>query len=755
MAKLRYGQIAFQEDKTEIKTALDIGSVNDASFSNKAEKGTYTGTVGDLKDELDAKQFQGLTTYQTLAEMQAVTPVPAEGTPAKVANDSTESNNGYYSVVSGSWVKDSDLVENTVDKNNTTKGVTGRGVFDFSVEEAMRSNWMKKVAGTLTNLEARALRVVKEIKIDNSSISNNLGNGEWFLAHLTRNDPTYGDRVIIRCKGVSNTISSFVDQNPSGTYSDFQEIEIKASNVTIKVTLDFSDFEGSETVMISTSNTPKIIIKNFRPLERFDSEVNKYTLINSGSGYVRIVGDLLQWRGVIFFRGSNKYVYLNDLTNTAQTASSAINEIDLSTVANLSYFYIDLDEFDAAYSGANINVRKSSGTWITYIPKNHFIIGIIQMSGVESSYSGKLFELYINNKVSLIGTEGEVFEYNLNAMSNYRNKIASINNGNNESLVIGLHGDSWTHKKTLFSRYTTFVSRSLRNKYGNGGGGFYDFSSSSGGYNMESIDEDDANDTRGGTINYIDQTSGALGVNCAHPEFEAGSSLTLNVTSAHEKFVIHYYGSALNGVFRYRIDGGSWVNVDTSLTSGYQTIDEVVSDATHTIDFECISGTCVILGVDMQRNSGVRVHKLGNRGLKAIDVSNVDSTNWKNSISALGMDCFSTLLGTNDRTLSVSLSDFKTRMKVIFDLVNEAEPYIDFCFISPSNNQNVESFEMSEYSKQLYELSKENECAFLSLIPLFGSREKLTSKGFFIDTVHPTIEGGKAISELIIQKLFI
>lgn len=108
----------------------DINTVM-VDLSNKTDKGGYTGTSQDLKDYVDGKAFEGLTTYQTLSDLQSVTPIPSEGTPAKVSNDPTSSNNGYYSVVSSAWVKDSDLYESTVQETNTSKGVSGEAVFNF------------------------------------------------------------------------------------------------------------------------------------------------------------------------------------------------------------------------------------------------------------------------------------------------------------------------------------------------------------------------------------------------------------------------------------------------------------------------------------------------------------------------------------------------------------------------------------------------------------------------------------------------
>lgn len=101
-------------------------------IDSKTEKGGYSGTAQDLKDEIDSKAFEGLKTYQTLVDLNAVDPVPEEGTPAKVSNDNDSDNNGYYSVVSGSWVKDSQVVENVITEENSSKSVSGNAVFGRS-----------------------------------------------------------------------------------------------------------------------------------------------------------------------------------------------------------------------------------------------------------------------------------------------------------------------------------------------------------------------------------------------------------------------------------------------------------------------------------------------------------------------------------------------------------------------------------------------------------------------------------------------
>jgi curli biogenesis system outer membrane secretion channel CsgG len=116
-----------QDGKTKKVIAQNI-------TANKTDKGGYTGTSQDLKDAIDNAVFGDLKTYQTLADFNAVSPVPDDGTPFIIANDPNEANNGEWSVQGGVAVQNARTVENTIDKTNTTKGVTGQAVYNSNQE---------------------------------------------------------------------------------------------------------------------------------------------------------------------------------------------------------------------------------------------------------------------------------------------------------------------------------------------------------------------------------------------------------------------------------------------------------------------------------------------------------------------------------------------------------------------------------------------------------------------------------------------
>ena len=67
----------------------------------------------NLKNAIDNAVFDGAKTHQTEAELLSVSPIPSNGTPAKVANNVADSaKNGNWSVVSGAWVQNSSVISN-------------------------------------------------------------------------------------------------------------------------------------------------------------------------------------------------------------------------------------------------------------------------------------------------------------------------------------------------------------------------------------------------------------------------------------------------------------------------------------------------------------------------------------------------------------------------------------------------------------------------------------------------------------------
>jgi len=83
-----------------------------------------------LKAAVDGFSPDGIKSYQTLTDLNAVNPLPEEGTGAKVVNDPIASKNGFYALSSGIWIKDSALHSDQVIRTETSRGVSGKAVYD-------------------------------------------------------------------------------------------------------------------------------------------------------------------------------------------------------------------------------------------------------------------------------------------------------------------------------------------------------------------------------------------------------------------------------------------------------------------------------------------------------------------------------------------------------------------------------------------------------------------------------------------------
>lgn len=342
--------------------------------------------------------------------------------------------------------------------------------------------------------------------------------------------------------------------------------------------------------------------------------------------------------------------------------------------------------------------------------------------------------------------------FNAGGLPNFNFKTASIAQGNDETLVLGLLGDSWTQSVPNGINFAQEVSKVLRLKYGDGGGGWYDFARSGTSDFMRSADIDDAIDTRSGSITYSEQFAASRGVCVAQAVFNNASSITLNILKPQERLVIHYLGGG--GVFTYSLDGEDSVAVDTSGQVGHQTIVIDVTDAPHILQFNITSGSVLLFGVDMQRTYGVRVHKMGNRGIETSEYGDVEPEQWKDHFNALSIDCVQILLGTNDRTANVTPFKHKQDMQYLIDMIRSVNEHIDIALVSPSNNKLLRDWPSIYYAKQQFAIAKNMGLAYVDLIPLFGSVAKITAKPFFVDTVHPNTRSSSVIARHLLQYLY-
>lgn len=186
-------------------------------IEGKTDKGGYSGTTQDLKDELDARSFEGLITYQGLAALQAVDPVPSEGTPAKVANDATLTNNGTYSVVAGVWVQDDVSIQGEVESTNTTEAVVGSKIF-AAIEE--------KTASIVDGVSYDPLEEV----VVNNAFKDSFGKEEVNSVQVTSNKPT-GNLVSNTLTRIKDTSLSALGTGASTSFKNVMTLSASASDI--------------------------------------------------------------------------------------------------------------------------------------------------------------------------------------------------------------------------------------------------------------------------------------------------------------------------------------------------------------------------------------------------------------------------------------------------------------------------------------------------------------------------------------------
>lgn len=322
---------------------------------------------------------------------------------------------------------------------------------------------------------------------------------------------------------------------------------------------------------------------------------------------------------------------------------------------------------------------------------------------------------------------------------------------------IGMFGDSWTQGvgsvSTGLITYVKYIARMMWEKYGFAGHGWFDF-----GYSnltdMKCADDEAITLTKSGTFDYLSKTADCLGVNIAHTVFSVGASYTLQLTDHTkpiDKGVIWFYE---NAAFTVAVNDGATEEVKGVTGGGWQS-KEIAGDITK-IAITATANGSIIFGIDLSYGTkGVKIHKLGNRGLTTSQPLSVDIENWQTGLSKLSLDFFSCLLFTNDRSSNVNPTVVANNIAQIIDNVNGIYPLIDKAIFTPSETlSGAGKYTIAEYTIPLRNYCIEKQLPFLTFAPIFGTRAQITALRTFNDSVHPSKTGDYLIAEYIFKHLF-
>ena len=331
-------------------------------------------------------------------------------------------------------------------------------------------------------------------------------------------------------------------------------------------------------------------------------------------------------------------------------------------------------------------------------------------------------------------------------------------------LTIAMIGDSWTHAAT---RYSGVVASTLKTAFGDAGAGWTGFgwgfggtsSGWSGGNGSASSDIAIALSANWST-HYNSSVSPDIAdiyTSTAAAKITATFSGSGNVSAVNL-----FYIAGGSGNIRYRWNAGAWTALDISAGAGLLTAALAsVPTGTWTLEIENVSGTTTICGLDVQKTAdGVRVHKLGGTGSASSSWTAVNAAYWQAGLTALAPNLVTILLGTNDQGASMTAATYRTNIQTMITRIRAALPVADIALIMPCENQRVaNTYAMSVYAKEAYELAAINNCAWLDLQYVFGDTAAQYAYGsarpwFAADLIHPDpTTGGRVITDAVYRLL--
>ncbi|WP_436922008.1 SGNH/GDSL hydrolase family protein [Klebsiella aerogenes] len=246
----------------------------------------------------------------------------------------------------------------------------------------------------------------------------------------------------------------------------------------------------------------------------------------------------------------------------------------------------------------------------------------------------------------------------------------------------------------------------------------------------------------------------------------AGSTISWN-DDFSLGFAYTLYAGGGSGVISYNAPGMSApVEIDLSTYAvGMQMIPlaEMPETGSGTVTITVISGTVVLYGVRIQNEtkSGVIVHKLGGSGSHTNNWVHADAERWQTAFATLNANLVTIMLGTNDQGVKMAPETFKANLLTMINRVRAASPTADILLICPAENNRPggSAIPMASYARQMYELAREQDVAFLNLQSSFGVKPADyaygSSRPWMVgDGLHPDPEtGGYAIAAAIIRAL--
>ena len=339
-------------------------------------------------------------------------------------------------------------------------------------------------------------------------------------------------------------------------------------------------------------------------------------------------------------------------------------------------------------------------------------------------------------------------------MINFTSLLGQLMAGKDIYINIGLIGDSWTqgvpnskYGETI-NTYAKYLARLLQKKYGNGGLGWLDLAFGNQG---KCADDEQCTISTSGGITYSDAKPSSLGISCSHASMSSGAVQTITFNDdVCDRAVIYFYK---NASFTYSVNDEESVPVMADSTTDWQSV-VIENTNIKKIVITATANNCIILGLDCYKGSrGIRVHKIGNRGITAAQYLAMDTELWKEGISKLNLCYASILLGINDTEKSTDYKKVITtrdNINAMFKNIKSIYSHIDLSFISVYDVKDESYVLLPKLSVLMYDYCKQEGINFLSTKDIIGGdKSTLMFYDNFIDNLHLDKAGCMLLAEYI------
>ena len=332
---------------------------------------------------------------------------------------------------------------------------------------------------------------------------------------------------------------------------------------------------------------------------------------------------------------------------------------------------------------------------------------------------------------------------------------------------IAFIGDSYTHN---YLRYTGPVTDLLVAKYGDGGGGWtgYGFATAgtrpyvAGGAQPALVNGNPRPAIYG--LTFVGQWTCTYNASDS-PDLShivsvtAGDRITRTVPASPAPTALRvlFIGTA-DGIVRYRVNGGSWANVNVQGAVGaVQSFDIALSGAA-TVDIETVSGTVWLCGDNaLSSASGIRVHKLGGTGSQISQWAGRTAAQQQAGWALLAVDAFWIMDGTNSQTAGMAAGTWGGYLTTMVGRFRASVAVPDIAVMMPPENQRGLTPAMSDYAAQGREVAALLGTAFIDLQRGFGlapaDYASTSARPLFnADGIHPEPStGGRVIAAAVLD----